>query len=309
MKIKVAAVQMCAVLADVAANLQKAEDLVIKAASRGAEVVILPEFFVSACAFHPAMMNAVLPLDGEVTSLLKQLACKYEITIGGSFIAHHGDNNFNTFILVNSDGEINCHNKDIPTMWENCYYIGGNDNGVLETNYGPVGVALCWEMLRTQTVKRLINKVRFVVSGSCWWDLPESAPKSFDRLREKSLQLLQSAPVDFAKILGVPVIHAGHAGNFMGFAAPSEKKSYVSRYLGESKIVDSNGAILAKLKHEDGEGIIVAGIEVSEQINPSMAMPDEYWIPNMPKEFLIEWDKLNKFGKEYYKNNTVKKLH
>ena len=309
MKIKVAAAQMCADLADVTANLSKAENLVGDAAKQGASMVILPEFFTSACAFHPKMVEAILPVDGIAKQLLAQLSKELNIIIGGSFIASHGQEVFNTFLLVFPDGDIHTHNKDIPTMWENCYYTGGDDDGVLETGLGSIGVALCWEMLRTQTAERLQKKVKFLLSGSCWWNLPEDAPSRFDRLRITSLEMLKTAPVNFAKMLGVPVIHAGHAGKFEGYAAPSNEKTYKSHYLGESMIIDGEGKVLANLSREDGEAVIVAEIEIDQPSIPSMQVPDSFWIPSMPKAFISEWDRLNEFGKEYYNNRLIKPVN
>ena len=303
--LKFAAIQMQAVLANVDRNLTNTERLIRNAAELGVDWIVLPEFFTSACAFHPKMKDSILPINGIATQLLKKLSKELNVVIGGSFLAAHDKDVFNTFVLVFPQGDILIHNKDIPTMWENCYYIGGNDDGVLRTKIGEVGVALCWEMLRSQTAKRLLGKVKFVVSGSCWWDLPESAPKKFNPLRKKSLELLKSAPVTFAKLLGVPVIHAGHAGNFEGYAAPSEINKYTSHYLGESMIVDGSGKVLASLSREDGEGVITAEINLDKVYEPSMKISDEYWIHNMPKAFLAEWNKLNIYGKDYYK----KKMH
>ncbi len=50
--VRIAAVQMQAILGDVEANLAKAEQLAREAFRRGAEWVILPEFFTSGVAFH-----------------------------------------------------------------------------------------------------------------------------------------------------------------------------------------------------------------------------------------------------------------
>ena len=304
--IKMAAIQLCAELADVEKNLVKAEHLIRKAAKQKAEWVILPEFFTSACAFHPAMHKAILPRYGKAAELLKNLSRELNIVIGGSYLAKHENDVFNSFMLVFPDGVSHIHNKDIPTMWESCYYIGGNDDGVFKTKSYDVGVALCWEMLRTKTARRLAGKVDFVVSGSCWWNLPETAPKKFDSLRQTSLELLQSTPTTFAKLLGVPVIHAGHAGDFEGFAPPGEEKKYSSHYLGQTMIVDSKGEIIKKLSREEGEAVIVAEITVDQTVESSMEIQEEYWIPKMPKAFLAEWEKLNTFGKKYYQGNNDK---
>ena len=40
-------------------------------------------------------------------------------------------------------------------MWENCYRVGGSDDGMIDAEGVPVGAAVCWELMRTQTVRRL----------------------------------------------------------------------------------------------------------------------------------------------------------
>ena len=58
---KVAAVQMKARLARVDENIESAGALLEKAFAQGCELVILPEFFTSAVAFHPDMRSVALP--------------------------------------------------------------------------------------------------------------------------------------------------------------------------------------------------------------------------------------------------------
>ena len=123
--IRVAAVQMRAQVGVVARNLSSAEALVSEAFRRGAQWVILPEFFPSAVAFTPAMLSAWQQLEGPPLQLMRRLARKHDGVIGGSFIAKSGKDCFNSFLLVFPDGRYFRHDKDLPTMWENSYYIGG----------------------------------------------------------------------------------------------------------------------------------------------------------------------------------------
>jgi len=255
-------------MGDVAANLRKAEALVREAFDRGAEWVILPEFFTSAMAFHPEMLDAARPREGEPLQLLIQLASKHGGVVGGSFIALRGQNAYNTFALAFPDGSVFFHDKDQPTMWENCYYTGGCDDGVLDTPAGPVGAALCWEMIRTRTARRLMGRVGFVVGGSCWWDLPDDVPPHRKELSARNLRLLTDTPARLARMLGVPVVHASHCGDFEGFALGREQAAYRSHYLGEAQIVDGNGTVLARMVHDDGEGIIVADISPGSVFTP-----------------------------------------
>jgi predicted amidohydrolase len=84
----------------VASNLAHAESLVREAFRRGAEWVILPEFFTSAGAFAPSMLSAWLPLEGPALEFLRKLAREHNGVVGGSFIAKSGQDCFNSFLLV-----------------------------------------------------------------------------------------------------------------------------------------------------------------------------------------------------------------
>jgi predicted amidohydrolase len=297
---------MKAQMGDVSGNLARAEALVTEAFDCGAEWVILPEFFTSAMAFHSKMLEAARPFDGEPLHLLLSLSKQHNGVVGGSFIASRGDNVYNTFALAFPDGSVCFHDKDQPTMWENCYYIGGSDDGVLDTPAGPVGAALCWEMIRSRTARRLLGKANLVVGGSCWWDLPDDAPPLRAALRARNLALLTETPARLARMLGVPVIHASHCGDFEGRAlldfALHDERVYRSRYLGEAQIVDGRGTVLARRAREEGEGVIVAEITPGPVEGDRDPIPDTFWIPQLWEPLLRAWEKENALGQYYYQN-------
>ena len=306
--LRVAATQMKAEVGNVPGNLAKAEALASEAFDRGAEWVILPEFFTSAMAFHSKMLEAARPFDGEPLQLIVSLAKQHSGVVGGSFIATRRDNAYNTFALAFPDGSVTFHDKDQPTMWENCYYIGGRDDGVLDTPAGPVGAALCWEMIRTRTARRLLGKVNLVVAGSCWWDLPDDASPHREPLRARNLALLTETPARLARILAVPIIHASHCGEFEGRVlrdfAIHEEQVYKSRYLGEAQIVDGHGTLLARRTREEGEGVIIAQITPGPVDADRDPIPDRFWIPELWEPLLRAWEKENALGQYYYQ-----KLH
>jgi predicted amidohydrolase len=288
--IRVAAIQMRAEVGAVASNLARAESLVREAFRHGAQWVILPEFFTSAGAFAPSMLSAWLPLEGPALELLRKLAREHNGIVGGSFIARSGKDCFNSFLLVFPDGQYYRHDKDLPTMWENSYYIGGSDDGVLATPAGPVGVALCW----------LAGKVDFVVGGSCWWDLPLPVPPELANYQARFRNYLRQAPVDMARRLGVPVVHAAHAGEFEGLTPGNETVPYVSRFLGETQITDGHGKVLARLAYEDGEGVVTADIAPGRVEGELAPTPESFWTVELPAKTLQRWDDLNRLGRDYY---------
>jgi N-carbamoylputrescine amidase len=303
---KVAAVQMTARLADTGHNLERAEALIDEAFARGCEMVILPEFFTSAVAFHPHMLEAALPFDGPALEMMRGAARRHNGYVGGSFIASRGGENYNTFVLAFPDGDYATHDKDQPTMWENCYYLGGKDDGILETPLGPLGAALCWELVRTRTVNRLRGKVDLLVGGSCWWTVPDRAipiPGKASAHR-RNLEIMRETPVRMARMLGVPVVHAAHAGDFECRMPLLPGVPYRSYYLGETMIVDAAGEVLARLSREEGEGIAVADIQPG-RIAPSEDPPDGFWIPDLPWLIRAVWGYQNPHGRAYYRRKAA----
>jgi predicted amidohydrolase len=304
--LRAAAIQMTPRIGDVTFNLRQAEALVREALGLGAQWVILPEMFTSGAAFHPDMLKAITPVDGEPAQLLKNLARQGNAVVGGSFLASREGHVFNSFLLAHPDGTTQWHDKDQPTYWENCYYEGGKDDGLLDTPVGPVGSVLCWEFIRSRTARRLAGKVRMVVGGSTWWTLPDDAP--FDSpLRADNLKMLKDAPPRLARMLGVPVVHGSHAGPFNGFYSPDlPDVPYDSTYLGETMIVDAKGRILARRSLEAGAGVVVADIELPAKASPVDPVPDDFWIPpEMPEAWKSSWERWLKRGAHYYREVTL----
>jgi N-carbamoylputrescine amidase len=283
-----------------------AERLARDAFRNGARLVVLPEFFPSAVSFAPSMLSAWRPIDGEPLQVMKRLAREHDGVVGGSFIANVGGDCYNSFLLVFPDGTYFRHDKDIPTMWENCYYIGGGDDGVLSTPSGKVGVALCWELIRSQTPRRLRSKVDVVVGGSCWWDFRLPVDPKYEDDRNHLYRLIKDGPSRLSRMVGAPVIHASHAGDFEGRTPGNEDKPYRSRFLGETQIVDGTGMVTARMTYDDGEGFVLGDLVIG-RVPPSEAIPDTYWIEPLPSNAAHAWDVLGKMGSEYYKT-TMKPL-
>jgi len=252
------------------------------------------------------MVKASRPLDGAPAKLLENTARELGVVVGGSFLAQDGNRVLNTFLLVLPDGTTFRHDKDFPTYWETCYYEGGNDDGVLQTPLGAVGVALCWEMVRSGTARRLSGKVQMLLAGSTWWTLPEEAGADHP-LRRVNLKILRESPPRLARMLGVPVVHASHAGPFQGFDSPElPDVPYNSVYLGETMITDTTGELLARLGRDDGAGVITADISLPTDPKSAERIPDRFWLPEeMPGEWKDSWERWFPRGEDYYRTVTL----
>lgn len=143
------------------------------------KIIALPEFFTTGIAFDPALRDAALPPEGAATELLRTLAHHYDALVGGSFLCRDKDGHVrNAYFAADATGMIGRHDKDLPTMWENAFYIGGQDDGVFRAGTLNVGAAVCWELMRTRTARRMRAHVDLVMAGSGWWSIPPWRPRA-----------------------------------------------------------------------------------------------------------------------------------
>lgn len=297
---KIATVQLNADFADVASNLVKCERHIREATVSGAELVVLPEFFTSAIGFSKQMLD-VAKQNTYVQQWMKQVSSAYNVIIGGSYIAFDGEHAFNAFDLVFPNGEVFEHKKDIPTQFENCYYTNGDENNVLITPIGNIGVALCWEMIRYDTLRRIAGNVDLVLAGSCWWDLPLDAPPEREGLRLYNQNLALETPATFARLSGVPIVHASHCGQVTANHFPDAETVQTRQLVGAAQIVDGTGHVLDQRPFIEGGGVVLADIswDVANR-EKEKEFSSAYWIPNLPDSYLQAWEHANPIGKRYY---------
>jgi predicted amidohydrolase len=305
--VRAAAVQLEAVAGDVAENLRRVELLIEEACARGARLVAVPEFCSSRVMFDRCVHQAVLPPDNAMLALFKRLAAKHQARIGGSMLIADEGQVYNRYHFVEPDGSVHLHDKDLPTMWENCFYGPGRDDGVFDTGIGGVGAAVCWELIRTQTVRRMLGRVEVAMTGTHWWTMPENWGRPLSRglavIGQYNRYLSENAPVEFARRLGAPVLQASHCGHFRsGFMLmPGSDYSlpYDTHFVGATQIVDASGHILAHRRTHEGPGVVVADIEIGA-VMPDLPLEDRFWIPELPMFLRAYWHQQNVCGRSYY---------
>jgi nitrilase len=164
--VRVAAVQATPVILDAEASIDKAVRLIGAAAGDGAELVALPETFVSlypsnrwaraAAAFGGAdeLWERMWASSAEVPGpLVDQLvtACEehaVHCVIGvNEREAERPGTLYNTMLTLGPEGLLAKHRKLMPTHHERLFHgIGaGDDLGVVETPVGRIGGLICWE--------------------------------------------------------------------------------------------------------------------------------------------------------------------
>lgn len=336
---RVAAIQFAPKVGDISFNLSQADALIREALNKGARWVVLPEFFPSGTGLHPALFDSYQPVDGRPTEMLKELAKLGRAYVCGSIMCKSRSDAYNTLVLACPDGSTVTHDKDFPTgVFESAFYAGGEDNVYAEklakegartspsrvsTRVGSspdgafahsgtgIGTALCWEIARYRTAKRLVGKVDILLASSGWWttdperDWPGLRPDQSRSFWNEHQALIDAAPQRMARLMGVPVVHANFTGPNPGYSTLTFETAAHGRYLGSSQIVDAQGKTVARLGMEQGvlvADVIVARRDVTETIS------DEFWLPEVTEGMRRRWTTGGATGRDYYLRETRAKL-
>ena len=307
--IKVAAVQMATKIADSAANIANCERLAILAVNEGARWIALPEFFNTGVSWNKKLASAIQAPDGKAAIFLRDFSAKHHLLIGGSFLCRLPEGGVRNRYICYAGGKlVGVHDKDLPTMWENAFYEGGDsaDIGILGTyDNARMGSAVCWEFMRTMTARRLRNRVDVIIGGSCWWSIPTNFPEFIQKLMEPENNRNTLAAIqDSARLIGVPIIHAAHCGEIT-CPMPGLPIGYKGFFEGNAAIVDADGQVLAKRSAEQGAGIVCAEILPAAQSNAT-EIPDRYWLRSRGLLPAFAWHQQRWLGKRWYARNVRK---
>ncbi|MED3560999.1 carbon-nitrogen hydrolase family protein [Bacillus xiapuensis] len=154
---------------DKSENLQKAKEYIKKAADLGADFVVLPEMYM---AFTPAKSGVrpsdiAEPLDGIfVTGLAEAARGNQVYVICGIYESKPGETArcYNTTVFLNRSGELlqayhKTHLYDAFNYKESDSIIPGSEaQDVIETEFGKVGMMVCYEIRFPEISRQLALK-------------------------------------------------------------------------------------------------------------------------------------------------------
>ncbi|KAG2453318.1 hypothetical protein HYH02_001542 [Chlamydomonas schloesseri] len=150
---------------DKAANADKAEELVRKAAAAGANIILLQELFQGQywCAVQdPAYLDWAAPLEGHpLVARFAALAAELGVVLPVPFFERANNAHFNSVAVIDADGSCKgvyrkSHIPDGPGYTEKFYFNPG-DTGfrVFDTRFGKVGIAICWDQWFPEAARAL----------------------------------------------------------------------------------------------------------------------------------------------------------
>lgn len=309
--ITAAAIQLDTEIGNTKKNLAACKYLAQQACYEGAEWIALPEFFNTGISWKPELVEAIENEQGPSATFLRTFSQQHSVVIGGSFLCRIESGGVRNRYLCFSNGVlVGKHDKDLPTMWENAFYEAGDkeDIGYLgRVGDIRVGSAVCWEFLRSQTSRRLRNKVDVVIGGSHWWSLPKNWPAWLVNRDEayNNKNLLKTVQKT-ARLIGAPIIHASHCNQFSCTTPGIPFLNYHGVLEGNAAIIDGKGKVLAVRTKEQGRGVVIAEIKLGS-IETNEKIPKRFWLRRRTWIPIFSWHFHGFIGRCWYAKNVKSK--
>ncbi|MBE5841636.1 MAG: N-carbamoylputrescine amidase [Butyrivibrio sp.] len=149
-------------------SINKAEELVRKAASNGAKIILLSELFERKYFCQERRYDyydLALPISENPAVLHFQKVCKeLKVVMPISVYEKEGNTFYNSVAMIDADGTNlgtyrKTHIPDDHYYQEKFYFTPGNTGfKVFDTEYGRVGVGICWDQWFPETARCLALK-------------------------------------------------------------------------------------------------------------------------------------------------------
>jgi nitrilase len=256
---RVAAIQMASG-PSVSANLEEAARLIEDAASQGAQLVVLPEYFcIMGMKDTDKLAVREQPGDGQIQRFLSETAKRLRIwLVGGSvpLTSSEPDKVYNSCLVYADNGEQVARYDKIHLFGlqlghehyaEEKTIKAGNKVVTVDSPFGRIGLSICYD-LRFPELFRLMNNVDIIL-----------APAAFTAITGKAHWEV--------------LVRARAVENMAYVIAPGQGGYHVNgrETNGDSMIVDPWGVVMARLPR--GSGAVVATIDPEYQTSLRTNLP------------------------------------
>jgi len=150
-------------------NLEEFGKLIGEAASVNADIVCLPEA-ITLVGTSLDYIAASEPLPGPTTNFLGDLARKYRMYIVAGILESDGGVVYNTVVLMDRKGELAGKYRKLSLPREEIEggVTPGNSSPVFDTDFGRIGMMICWDVTFPETARTLTMKGAEVIFLPIW---------------------------------------------------------------------------------------------------------------------------------------------
>lgn len=218
------------------ANLDRAAEMVVRAAAERCDLIVLPECLDVGWTF-PRAGEFATPLRGATTDRYCELAAEHSIMIAAGFTERAGDTLHNAAVLVDASGQIVGHHRKIRELdFALDLYAVGDTLSVSPTRFGAVGMNICADNLYSSTLASAVGVLgaRVLVSPSAW-----AVTADRDLTTDPYVGWITSYQ-DIAERTGLPTVGVSNVGVI------TEGEWAGLHCIGSSLVVGSDGEVLAQ---------------------------------------------------------------
>lgn len=238
---RLACIQSDVRFGDPDANVATAESKVREAASRGAQVIVLPEAFLTGYAVGSVAEAKEIALSRTDPRLarLRKLADELSVVMIVGFAEADGETIYNTAALLEAGQPPRWYRKThLPELGLDHFVTPGDELEVFKTAFGRIGILICFDLRFPEAARAL------ALQGADVLVLPTNWPEG----AEVSAESIIVARAAESRIFAASCNRVGREGGF--------------RFFGRSKIVSPAGRVLAAA--DDQEKILIADLDLAE---------------------------------------------
>lgn len=255
--------------ADIQGNVERLKTNIRRAASEGAELVVLQELHngLYFCQTEDTrLFDLAEPIPGPSTETFGELARELGIVLVLSLFERRAPGLYhNTAVVLERDGSIagkyrKMHIPDDPAYYEKFYFTPG-DLGFepIDTSVGRLGVLICWDQWYPEAARLMAMRGAdlLIYPTAIGWE-------SSDTDEEKARQLGAWVTVQrgHAVANGLPVVSVNRVGHEPD---PSGQTNGI-RFWGNSFVAGPQGELLAELSNDE-ETVRVVEVDMARSEN------------------------------------------
>lgn len=255
--------------ADIQGNVERLKTNIRRAASEGAELVVLQELHngLYFCQTEDTrLFDLAEPVPGPSTETFGELARELGIVLVLSLFERRAPGLYhNTAVVLERDGSIagkyrKMHIPDDPAYYEKFYFTPG-DLGFepIDTSVGRLGVLVCWDQWYPEAARLMAMRGAdlLIYPTAIGWE-------SSDTNEEKARQLGAWVTVQrgHAVANGLPVVSVNRVGHEPD---PSGQTNGI-RFWGNSFVAGPQGELLAELSNDE-ETVRVVEVDMARSEN------------------------------------------
>ncbi|MEM2961030.1 MAG: nitrilase-related carbon-nitrogen hydrolase [Candidatus Bathyarchaeia archaeon] len=150
-------------------NIDLYTDLLDVAGRGRADIVCLPECITSVCV-NKSIEEVAQPIPGPATDRLSEKANKYKMYVVASLYERAGSCIYNTAVLIDRNGRIigKYRKTHLPHGEIKSGVTPGSEYPVFETDFGKVGLEICYDIFFPEVTKILALKGAIMILLPIW---------------------------------------------------------------------------------------------------------------------------------------------